>query len=784
MNKKEKNKRAMTQLKAVFLIVNMIIAIVAFSWMISAAFTLDGTTNFIKSAPKGSETTASTSALAEKTTSTLTKTAGGASGVSKISTFTDGATWSLKSGTTAQSVAGVVPVGTSEAVTLNKISSAKVLSDGTYEITSASGKTIVSAKDGAEIVSQTGLQGANTAAQGGVGWTNAATGWFGQNIMSNLINAGMIGGLGYIVGNFLGGNGGLSGFLAGFGGTVAYQVATAAVGKGGAVFGQSWLTPGIFGIAVGAGIFLFMYKKESQEVVEFNCLPWQPPIGGEDCEKCNDFEECTEYSCKSLGQACQLLNAGTGEESCDWVNPHDVNSPKINLTDVLKGYKWAPDTTVRPPATGATISQENGDCVKAFTALEFTITADEPAQCKIDYNLTTGFDEMAYYMGGSNLFSYNHTEKMSLPSPDAINAVDPEIKNDGTYTLYVRCRDANGNFNQDAYSVRFCVEKGPDTTPPKIEGLSIPSNSPVSYNTTNLSLEVYVNEPAECKWSREDRDFKQMENNMSCATKLWQINNNNVYTCKTTLTGIKNEQDNEFYFRCKDQPDAEESERNVNVQSSLYNVIGTRALNILSIKPSNETIKDSTDTVVVNLEVKTDNGYKDGESSCYYTTTKTTDTSVSDKTCIGDEDSFLVFADTGNISVHSQRQDLVTGDYTYYVKCVDLGGNAVYNCTEFDVEVDVTAPIVVRAYKESGQLKVVTNEEATCSYSNKDCNFEIKDGVQMSDLGNNAYSTEWLITKTYYIRCSDNYNTSPNSNTCSVVVRPYKLVDKTNVNVL
>jgi len=148
--------------------------------------------------------------------------------------------------------------------------------------------------------------------------------------------------------SFLGDNGGIAGFLAGFGGTMAYNVmantnnAYGGLGKFvGKTFGKGGLGlgPGAFGIVTGIIIFLFIYEKKSTKLVEFNCLPFQPPIGGEDCEKCNEFEQCSEYSCRSLGQACQLLNAGTGKESCDWVNPHDVNSPKIQMSDVLKGYK-------------------------------------------------------------------------------------------------------------------------------------------------------------------------------------------------------------------------------------------------------------------------------------------------------------------------------------------------------------------------------------------------------------------------------------------------------------
>ena len=131
---------------------------------------------------------------------------------------------------------------------------------------------------------------------------------------------------------------------------------------------------------------------------------------------------------------------------------------------------------------------------------------------------------MSYYVGGENLFVYNHTEELSLPGPDAMNAIAPELKNDGEYTLFIRCSDANGNFNQDAYSVNFCVDPGPDTTPPRIVDVNIPSGNPVQFNQTSLALEVYVNEPSQCRWSREDRSFDNMESEMLCSTHVWEMN--------------------------------------------------------------------------------------------------------------------------------------------------------------------------------------------------------------------------------------------------------------------
>ncbi|MEK6936116.1 MAG: hypothetical protein AABW67_04965, partial [Nanoarchaeota archaeon] len=579
-------------------------------------------------------------------------------------------------------------------------------------------------------------------------------------------------GIGYMVGGFLGGNGAKAGLIAGAAGALTYQL-IANPGNFGPLGTMATKIPffgahqWISGITVGIIVFLVMYKKTSTKVVSYDCMVYEAPRGGIDCEKCQDdkLKGCTEYRCKSLGQACQLLNAGTKQEACTWVNPRDVNSPVIEMTNVLEGYKYKPDTSVRPPATGVYISQTNGEDVEAFTPLSFTIHTDEPAQCKIDYNLTTKFDGMSYYVGGNNIFSYNHTEKMSLPSPDSLNAVDPELKNDGTYTLYIRCVDANGNFNQDAYSVRFKVKAAPDTTPPRIESLSVPSGSPIQYNQSSLDLEVYVNEPAECKWSTEDRTYDNMESTMDCNTNVWEMNNNNVYTCKVTLIGLKDRAENKFYFRCKDQPilagTDKESDRNVNMQSYLYKIIGTQPLNILKVGP-NETIKGSTNIIPVELSITTDNGQDNGKAFCYYSITNV-------------EKDYVLFAET-NTNKHIQRQDLPTGNYKYYFKCFDLGGNTAYDTTTFRVESDKSAPTVVRAYKD-GTLKIITNEDSTCTYSNKDCNFNIADGIAMPYDNENIHTAEWKL-KTYYIRCKDGYDNQPNPNTCSIILSPYNFKEE------
>ncbi len=567
-----------------------------------------------------------------------------------------------------------------------------------------------------------------------------------------------------LIGSLAGGDkGGLWGALAGGIGGAVSALTESALGQTGSI---------LLGLAVAAIIFVLTYKKETKEITEFHCLPWQAPIGGADCELCNDFKECSEYTCKSLGQACQIINPGTGDQKCVWVNPHDVNSPKIDFKEVNEEHIFQPDLSVRPPATGVIVKPTDQECIRAFYPLEFTFITNEPAQCKIDYNLTTDFESMAFFVGANTLFDYNHTEKLALPGPDALNTANPELKNDGEYTLFVRCQDANGNFNQDAFSVSFCVEKGPDITPPVIVDVNVPSGNPVRFNKTSLNLEVYVNEPSTCKWSREDRSYENMEQEMNCDNFIFQMNNRNLYTCRTTLTGIQDRTENNYYFRCKDQPSPSipEGDKNLNRQSYLYNVIGTQPLNILRVGP-NETIRASSDVVPVFVTARTDNGYLNGEALCYFYNDRNNNPPVI-------EEDYVLFRNTTG-SRHVQRQDLVQGSYTYFIKCIDLGGNTDYRNTSFVVETDRSAPLIIRAYRDT-ELKIVTNEEAVCTYSDTDCNFEVESGIDMFTLNSKTHTAEWVLNKNYYIRCKDGYNNQPAPNSCSIIVRPSQTRERTS----
>ncbi|MBU3923375.1 MAG: hypothetical protein KJ592_00495, partial [Nanoarchaeota archaeon] len=66
-------------------------------------------------------------------------------------------------------------------------------------------------------------------------------------------------------------------------------------------------------------------------IVEFECKPWQPPKGGDECSACNGdpLKPCSRYRCESLGAACQLVNVGSEEEMCE-SGVDDGKAPVLN----------------------------------------------------------------------------------------------------------------------------------------------------------------------------------------------------------------------------------------------------------------------------------------------------------------------------------------------------------------------------------------------------------------------------------------------------------------------
>jgi hypothetical protein len=546
---------------------------------------------------------------------------------------------------------------------------------------------------------------------------------------------------------------------------------------GGASFGAILTNP-LFWIVVGVWL-IFGWENDKVYLYSTSCLPYEAPLGGESCEECNGDPNrpCTEYRCRSLGQACELVNAGTTNEKCSPIED-DGAPPFIKpWEDVLtEGHSYISEGSL-----GTRIVRDGASdgCLAPYTNLEFGVALEdgdeepELAQCKLDNIHTDSFENMISYIGSpsspDNSFDYTHNQILPLPTTNPLGS-DPddeipiEFQNNGEYDYYVRCIDVNGNENSAEFVFSFCVDPSPDTTSPQIEGFSIESGSYVAFGTDQFEISVFVDEPAECRWSVDDKSYESMEHttengDVVCGIQAPTGNSHISYPCVTTLTGIEDMQENKFYFRCRDQPNSPENERFTTPASTELIIRGSQELNIISYSPTDgETVTGNSNEVDVNFEVETSNGAEEGNAIC----------SIKNSLSTG---SYIVMFETNNFEHHQVLQP-GAGDHTYDIRCVDAGGNLAEAQTSFSVFVDQNQPQVTSAYHDVDALKLVTSENADCSYSLNSCNFPFDEGLEMSHVNTERrrdHYAPWEPNVVYYIKCRDDFGNQPSPNACSLI---------------
>ncbi len=478
----------------------------------------------------------------------------------------------------------------------------------------------------------------------------------------------------------------------------------------------------------------FLLKKQTTKEIVAECRPWvaPPTISNSDCEKCNKPGiVCSEYRCRSLGQSCQLVNQGTTEEKCVDVHPNDVTSPIIR-----------PDVNALPSGYNVQETKGEGFTItpkfKPFEAISIGVTTNEPSQCKVSLNHSIKFEQMPQNYFGSPSFKTNHSMLFSLPQ-EVTSEELIKVTNGGRFELFTRCIDAKGNSNNRDYYIKFQIEKGPDLTPPSLEVTSIEDDSFLQFNTTQVDLSIFLNEPSECKWDKFDIDFKNMQNNFDCVissasrTPLYQ----GLYECKAQLKELILGE-NKFFFRCKDQPLAQEDKRNVNEESFPFNLKVAKQLKATLLSPiANITLYNSN----VTLRVRTEEGAENGNSKCAF----------SDKQVPVTDMAFFLNTDS---TEHTQNLMLPKGSYTYYIKCIDTAGNLVELQSKFSIQVDTIPPELTSIFKQGNILTITLNEDANCEASNLDFNFGEGTPMLKQDLSFQASMDSSLL----YIICKDSFS--------------------------
>jgi len=464
--------------------------------------------------------------------------------------------------------------------------------------------------------------------------------------------------------------------------------------------------------------------------VKFECLAWEAPDGGADCEKCNKGPlPCSEYRCKSLGKACSIVNEGTDNVLCVNILPQDTNSPRIIADTEFIKYGIQEEKL-----NGFTITNP----LPPFTPVSLALLTDEPAQCKFSSEPSIEYDDMNFNFG-SSLFEFKHNMTISLPS-ELQSDQALQLTNGGKYTLYVRCVDANGNENERDYYIRFQIDKGPDLTPPKIESTSINSGSFIKSDIESVLLDLYLNEPSQCKWDKRDIEIDLMEHSFICGGSGLDIQGVNFgsYGCSASLdiehpTGNSSEnKENGYYFRCQDKAG------NKNFDSFNYKLISTHPLRIGETSP-NGTL---TSGIGIELKITTLDGAENGKAICGVSTENIPFRN-------------MAAFQTTNMPIHTQTLQLLEeGAYTFFVICLDTAGNEAKTRIDFSVEPDDDIPILFSVFKDTnlGILSITTNEPTTCRYLDQDFPFER--GILMTN--EDTLTHEAVLGNTLYIvKCRD-----------------------------
>lgn len=558
-----------------------------------------------------------------------------------------------------------------------------------------------------------------------------------------------------------------------------------------------WIAGAVTLLAVGV-YMLVGYQLYSQQVFSYQASLWQPPVGGNECERCNDLEiaeqeVCSEYICHTYGTTCEWVNDETEYEACVEV-VQDRVAPRISpLTEAYDESVFNPPENYNYEISSAgarIIYNENNGCVPAFTPIMIAFETNERAHCKIDI-VPHDADELSDEEIFGNMMDlaegsvYGYTHTIELPSAvsaseNALQAAGYGLSNGGIHEFYVRCVDLGGTYNDNDYSIAFCVDTGPDLSPPEITGTNPEEGSYIANGVETLeNFVVFTNEPAICRWGFQPTAYGYMPYAFDrCSTNLNDpiLNGGYEFGCTGEITGINPGQENTFYIACIDQPELigtpREHERNT---GDPYEVVlmGSEPLEIDAVavnnRENNSIVSDNTETVDILLEVATINGADNGDSKCRYSKD------------LEEPRNYNPFYNEGTmdyISMNSQPLYLAPGNYKYNVECEDIAGNLATTMINFSVETDLEPPQIVRVYKDGNDLVIITDEQADCVYNLFTCDYDIEtEGNSLSSGDGTIHTVEWDSENDFYIKCMDGSGITPLPNECSLIARPFEIHD-------
>jgi hypothetical protein len=533
------------------------------------------------------------------------------------------------------------------------------------------------------------------------------------------------------------------------------------------------------GAVVIIAVLTYMWTYEEQEywITTYTCEPWEAPDKG-DCNLCNeDVRTCSEYRCRSLGMNCHYYNANGEPGVC--ASFEDTWSATIKPWQEILNQELK-YTQVKE--TGFKIEDKSRELVELWNPVTFGIITSDMAQCKIDNKHTKTFEEMSTDMiidntigceNGKCVNQGTHHKVALSPHIGASNGSGSSGSSSGTLSFsegennyYIRCKNFAGNYNRAEFAVKIIANSGPDYTPPVITRFIPSSGNYLKVGSNSTSVIFFVNEPSTCKYSQ---DFNELFENMNSSVFCNTDPNSAVlaeWPCYASLKNLK-VGENKFYFQCEDHPEYDQNNtgrKNINRNSKSYSLnVCSKNLSITSLEPKS-TFVIGKPPVAVEIKVSTDGCIENGKSVCYYKFNGNQ----------SDNSQYISFLNTNN-NKHTQLfKNMIEGNHNISVKCEDNAGNIAYDSLEVNIELDNSAPLVLRTYQMNQMLYLITDEDAKCGFTNNKtigCGFNINGSVNLMDSSGKTQKAKVEANQNYYIKCKDKFN-NENSD-CAIMLRTY-----------
>ncbi|MFT4297645.1 MAG: hypothetical protein ACMXX5_00455 [Candidatus Woesearchaeota archaeon] len=327
------------------------------------------------------------------------------------------------------------------------------------------------------------------------------------------------------------------------------------------------------------------------------CGLWQQPLEDQMCNKCNENGICSEYKCYSLGQSC-IYKEENGYPICEFKSD---SGQEIEI-NFRAEYDYDEKTI---DIAGKTLNGfEISNLIHPYELINFGITTNVETKCKITYMPQLRFTETPAIWFGKPEFAREHNvafrlpEKITIPEKlyenlnitsiqelyeiiiteynlledlfstsfvEIIRKFNEFIENkdyliellrlsisgidNNKYYVFLRCSDQSGQENQEPVFISFEIDEDfHDTEPAKLLS-SYPANQS-RLSALPYPLHIFLNKPAECKYSEFDTSYALMEHEFECETSRLRLSSiaGGSYECRTS-SDIP-----ELYIKCKDNP--------------------------------------------------------------------------------------------------------------------------------------------------------------------------------------------------------------------------------------